>query len=237
MMPLTAKPNPTGAPATASLDQGEPGLRKLVFVHLSDLHFSSRPRDSKWELDQTLRSELRHDLRAQIRDRGGATAILVSGDIAFSGASTEYAKAREFFVQLCVELNIPTEDVWVIPGNHDVDWGRHKEQDTASVRATLMGTAEHKLDSVLEQLMRAPAAAHALLKPLSNYFDFAADFGCQPDVSDLAWDATFARLVIILGGSRDDWSGVQLAHDEVDHRDEVAVGAVSASAALGGLDQ
>jgi hypothetical protein len=44
-------------------------------------------------------------------------------------------------------------------------------------------------------------------------------------------------LVVNLGGSCDDWTGVELADDQVDHRDEVAVGAVPAGAAFGGLDQ
>jgi hypothetical protein len=40
-----------------------------------------------------------------------------------------------------------------------------------------------------------------------------------------------------LGGLGDDGSGVELADDEVDHRDEVAVGPVPAGAAFRGLDQ
>lgn len=44
-------------------------------------------------------------------------------------------------------------------------------------------------------------------------------------------------LLHVLGGSRGDGTGVELANDEVDHRDEVAVGAVPAGAAFRGLDQ
>jgi len=44
-------------------------------------------------------------------------------------------------------------------------------------------------------------------------------------------------LLHVLGGSGGDRSGVELADDEVDHRDEVAVGAVPAGAAFRGLDQ
>ena len=44
-------------------------------------------------------------------------------------------------------------------------------------------------------------------------------------------------LLHVLGGSGGDGSGVQFADDEVDHRDEVAVGAVSAGSAFRGLDQ
>ena len=44
-------------------------------------------------------------------------------------------------------------------------------------------------------------------------------------------------LLHVWGGSGDDGSGVELAGDEVDHRDEVAVGAVPAGSALSGLDK
>ena len=46
-----------------------------------------------------------------------------------------------------------------------------------------------------------------------------------------------SRLLLVLGGSGGDGAGVELADDEVDHRDEVAVGAVPAGAAFRGLDQ
>ena len=44
-------------------------------------------------------------------------------------------------------------------------------------------------------------------------------------------------LVVIPGGSCDDRPGVEFADDQVDHGDEVTVGAVPAGAALGGLDE
>jgi hypothetical protein len=44
-------------------------------------------------------------------------------------------------------------------------------------------------------------------------------------------------LLHVLGGLGGDGPGVQLADDEVDHRYEVAVGAVPAGAAFRGLDQ
>src|SRR5450755_3142765 len=45
------------------------------------------------------------------------------------------------------------------------------------------------------------------------------------------------RLLADSGGLGDDGSGVELADDEVDHRDEVAVGAVPTGSAFRGLDQ
>ena len=55
--------------------------------------------------------------------------------------------------------------------------------------------------------------------------------GSRPDRHDQN------RLLHGLGGSGDHGPSVQFGDDEVDHRDEVAVGAVSASASFRGLDQ
>jgi Calcineurin-like phosphoesterase len=186
--------NTQSASADVASAEGEASgevAKPLLFVHLSDLHFSSRPADSKWELDQTLRIELGHDLRAEIRKRGGATAFLVSGDIAYSGSRTEYIRARDFLINLCAEVGVPPENVWVVPGNHDIDLKRHAEPETGAARFELMAAAEHKIDSVLERLMSDPSKARPLLAPLANYFDFAADFDCQPASSELTWDAFF----------------------------------------------
>lgn len=184
----------TSAPRSSQQpnEDDAPETRPLLFVHLSDLHFSSRPTESKWELDQTLRTELRHDLREQVAQRGGATGLLVSGDVAFSGATTEYVKARDFLVNLCVDLAIPTEDVWVVPGNHDIDRSRHDDAPTKAARFEVLAASERRIDPTLERLVGHPETARALLAPLANYLDFAADFGCQPPAEDLGWEAIFA---------------------------------------------
>ncbi len=179
------------APATDDTEVEAGDSEPLLFVHLSDLHFSSLPRDSSWNLDQMLRNELHLDLKRQVEKRGGATALLVSGDIAFSGAAIEYVNARTFLTELCLDLGLPTEDVWVIPGNHDVDWTRHGDADTVVARQELMTAPDQRVDSVLDSLMQDQRKARALLAPLSNYLAFAADFGCQPASSELSWNAVF----------------------------------------------
>jgi len=61
--------------------------------------------------------------------------------------------------------------------------------------------------------------------------------GIRVQLHIAAHAAGVRRLLHVLGGSRGDGTGVELANDEVDHRDEVAVGAVPAGAAFRGLDQ
>ena len=59
----------------------------------------------------------------------------------------------------------------------------------------------------------------------------------RPDWENVITPVVDYRLLHVQCGSGDDGSGVQFADDEVDHRDEVTVGAVAARSAFGGLDQ
>jgi 3',5'-cyclic AMP phosphodiesterase CpdA len=100
--------------------------KPLVFLHLSDIHFSKRS-GRAGDLDEDLRRELEADALGVRRTFDHFTGILVSGDIAFSGQSAEYDTAKSWLNRLCAALGCPPEDVWVVPGNHDVEraevWG------------------------------------------------------------------------------------------------------------------
>jgi len=92
----------------------------LVFLHLSDIHFSRRSSTS-YDPDLDLRRQLLADAVQLMTQVKVCSGILVSGDVAFSGKPDEYAKARDWLREICHKLNCSEESVWVIPGNHDVD--------------------------------------------------------------------------------------------------------------------
>ena len=57
---------------------------KLVFLHLSDIHFL-RWSGSRYDLDADLRNELLLDAVDMVKQLGLPDGILICGDIAFSG--------------------------------------------------------------------------------------------------------------------------------------------------------
>ena len=61
----------------------------LVLLHLSDSHFNRR-HATGWDPDEELRHELLADLRRVRNDVGTFSAILISGDVAFSAQIPEY---------------------------------------------------------------------------------------------------------------------------------------------------
>ncbi len=93
----------------------------LVLVHLSDIHFRDPRRGTTGILDADLRRELQSDALRVVAVAGRAEGILVGGDIAHSGRKEEYEIAREWLNSFCGRLGCETDDVWVVPGNHDVD--------------------------------------------------------------------------------------------------------------------
>lgn len=52
-------------------------------------------------------------------EKGPIQHILISGDIANTGAKSEYEKATEFIKELCRKCKCPDHEVYVVPGNHD----------------------------------------------------------------------------------------------------------------------
>ncbi len=49
-------------------------------------------------------------------------SLIIAGDIANSGKKQEYEKATEFLTKLSKELGISKEFIFVVPGNHDINW-------------------------------------------------------------------------------------------------------------------
>jgi len=70
----------------------------LNFVHLSDIHFTGKSGNSCFDLDSDVRHELQRDAAALVQRVGLVNGVLVTGDIAFSGARDEYAKAGAWLV-------------------------------------------------------------------------------------------------------------------------------------------
>ena len=113
--------------------------------------------------------------------------IVVTGDIAFGGKSEDYEVARKWLASLCEKIGCQTEQVWVVPGNHDIDWDRV----TAVVR-TLQDSIQNSHLEDVDRCIREfvhddPNGADLLASPLSEYYIFSAMYGCKPKDGHLTW--------------------------------------------------
>lgn len=187
--------------------------QRLVFVHLSDIHLRKEEIQSVLDLDEDIRNEVKLDLGRRLSGVE-VNGLLVTGDLAFAGKPEEYVSAGEWLEELCYSLRCPVENVWMVPGNHDVD--RSAVQTSAFIqmaRKRLRELPEDQIDAEFARLLR-DREARLLFQPIRAYNDFAKRYECESTASSIGWtydfqlnDTSRLRLVglnsILLSDSRD----------------------------------
>lgn len=146
-----------------------------LFVHLSDIHFDQSV-VSRNGANAMARENLIDDLRDGRRNLGSPDAVLVTGDIAFSGKTHQYEEARSFLKRVTETLGIQPEQVQVVPGNHDVD----RSMVVGSIKAThetLRRESPMEADNRLRDLYLE--ASDPLFAPLAAYRAFAVNYECD----------------------------------------------------------
>jgi predicted phosphodiesterase len=202
-------------------------MEKLVFVHLSDIHFTGLSGTTVHDLDSDIRNELLRDASKLTKELGGATGVLVTGDIAFSGQHTEYERAAIWLLEFCRAIRCPDENVWVVPGNHDVDRKLAGALITKMLHERLRSTDEAELDIQLRKLCLDSQSASALFAPLAEYNAFAARFQCSISAEKPFWE----RDLILSCGTIIRLRGLcsALVSDEHDQKGNIVLGTLQAS--------
>lgn len=138
-------------------------MNKITWLHLSDLHISRDSKD-KYRLDIIVDS-LISDIMDQIRIHNLKLDFLfVSGDISFKGCKDELAYAETVFHKIAEAANISTDNIFFVPGNHDIARSSSANQEIAKFRANIGGTIQEDVISA----------------PLQNYTSFANRFYNYP---------------------------------------------------------
>lgn len=144
------------------------------WIHLSDIHFGHGDAAHGWDQKLVIES-LRRDIGVMLqRDPTPVDAILVTGDIAFSGngrRSTEYADAEATLRALAAAAGVTPAQIFLVPGNHDVNRASDRDRNVQRLLESLR-TGRDKIDTAL-----ADAGDRGLLaKRMSAYLDFAQGF-------------------------------------------------------------
>ena len=93
-------------------------LDKFSWLHLSDFHFKA---GGDLFSQQVSTDAILKDIPSRLSSEHPLQFVVVTGDIAFSGKSSEYDLAEEFFKSLASALGLAMDRIFVSPGNHDVD--------------------------------------------------------------------------------------------------------------------
>lgn len=166
-------------------------MKRIRLLHLSDIHFQ-RPGKIGHDPDYALREELRLDVDKMVRDRGAIDAIVVTGDVAFSGAKHEYEEAERWLDELTATGGCGREMVYVCPGNHDVDREYIlKNSPVRDMHRSIRGEANNE-ERERQLLIRLgeDTASELIYKPLTEYNEFAARYDCTFFADKrYAWDS------------------------------------------------
>ena len=124
--------------------------------------------------DQKLVLQALSDDVGRLADRGipQPDIVLITGDIAFSGAQQEYEGAAIWLQQIADAFNLSPSDVMAIPGNHDVQ--RNIDVEDRQVRRLIdrLRNGDESLDDALGSL----TDRQLLSKRFANYIGFTKRF-------------------------------------------------------------
>jgi 3',5'-cyclic AMP phosphodiesterase CpdA len=163
--------------------------RSITWLHLSDLH--ARLQDD-WDSRQ-IADTLVKDLKSLQKDYGlRPDLVFFTGDAAFGAHKTEkmvdqYQKVKAFFdsVRRAFEPEIPIRDLYLIPGNHDVDRGEITPDQTQWLR-----NPDRKLDEIIAAMRDGKKQWRTWMDRLSAYRNFLTEYGLlhlQPEHSHQIW--------------------------------------------------
>lgn len=167
----------------------------MLLLHISDIHFKFSEIVGPDDPNRGLRNDLIQDVR-HMREKIGRNVeiILLTGDIAFAGHEKEYEFAYEWLEkELCPAAGCSIENVFVIPGNHDVDVKAETGPASMHARASLRATPAEKVDDELRKWLRDPDSANIIFKPIENYNRFAAKFLCSIGPYTMNKDGSIAK--------------------------------------------
>jgi len=129
-----------------------------TILHISDLHIKAAPDktfDRSVVLDRLL-TRVKKDYEGGFRPE----LVAVTGDIAYAGIETEYKLAESFFVELLRALRLTPAQLFLVPGNHDVNFSKYRKSDIPAYKTVEDMNKELELDR------------RDLLKGMRDYFDF-----------------------------------------------------------------
>lgn len=137
---------------------------KLKILHLSDLHFSS-----KGLSQDIVISSLSKKIEELSKIESKPNILILTGDIAFSGKPEEYNKAKDFINKIAGFCEITVQNIFIIPGNHDVDRDKLKPSHKS-------WWYNFKDESQLTEVLSSEIALPIIKATTSAYFEFIEEF-------------------------------------------------------------
>lgn len=154
-------------------------INKMKILQISDIHWTKR---KQWNEDFAgMKSKFLEDIKEYVEADNEIDYIFICGDIAFKGIKEEYDKALAYIDQICEIAYCTREDVFVVPGNHDLNRNAEGSQVREMINSSLNFTPNnnHFLDDVV---LKNGALRKDLFAAFADYNTFASEFFCQEEI-------------------------------------------------------
>lgn len=163
----------------------------MLALHLSDIHFR-HPQCGGIDPERVYRAELAQHAAEQVARLGPVSAIFVTGDIAYRGLPEEYEAASAWFDEIAVKVGCRPDDIYVVPGNHDVDRTAFSDRQVRlTVEAVAQATTENGRERALMDTLHDPESAKNLFASIEAYNAFAAQYDCNVHSRRPYWERYF----------------------------------------------
>jgi predicted phosphodiesterase len=152
-------------------------MTTITWLHISDLHFRVGPAFEEFNRRVVLRA-LWQDIRNQIDQGLDPDFIAFTGDVAYSGDVEEYTLAAKFFFDPLLETTGVSKDrIFVVPGNHDVEWSKI-DPSLARTMCNLLGDRDQTNQFLSHEHDRGSAfyKFDAYSRFVNSYFEGALSF-------------------------------------------------------------
>ncbi len=137
----------------------------ISFLHISDFHVSDN--EDEYFDNNEIFKELINDIELwRTNNNQSIDIIFITGDIAYSGLMKEYEKAIDRINPIIEKCGCSKSNVYIIPGNHDVDLNKISQEEKELITEDLLG----KIDINHEIIKNA--SSKYILDKFSYYIDF-----------------------------------------------------------------
>lgn len=156
----------------------------IRFLQISDIHFlCCNETDDEYA---QMRERFREDLLYLKHEVGVIPYLLICGDIANKGQENEFEAAKAYINEICVALekNGQKPDVFVVPGNHDIDRTPYKTT-RSHLLSKLLSFENKENEHFLQECRKTePESMKILYSPLEAYTKFADDYSSNDKLNE-----------------------------------------------------
>lgn len=157
----------------------------LAFVHISDIHFGQE-KGGQCIVDDDVKEHIIEYCRKAFALLPADTirGVIATGDVAYSGKEYDYTLAGIWFDKLTSAIGCLRSNVFIVPGNHDIDRDKISESCKEMLRA-IATEGDEKLDKYLA----TEIDREQLFSRFDDYRLFAQGYDCSiDDAGGLAGD-------------------------------------------------